>query len=100
MLLLDSYGHKLSNADSDYPKRIPRSIGLIPGRKKQIESRGIVLSMFSENKGAYQLCGYCAADLHLCFGLCKNKFSHNTAQRLYAVCRGNLEDNFSHTFST
>ena len=26
----------------------------------------------SENKGADQLCGYCAANLHLCFRICKN----------------------------
>ena len=36
--------------------------------------RGIVLSVFSENKGADQLCGYCTADLRLCFHIhvCKN----------------------------
>ena len=25
----------------------------------------------SENKGAYQLCGYCTADLRLCFRICQ-----------------------------
>ena len=33
----------------------------------------------SENKGADQLHGYCAADLHLCFCICKNSVSHKTA---------------------
>ena len=32
-----------------------------------IESRGIALSMYSENKVAYQFRGYCEADLCLCF---------------------------------
>ena len=28
----------------------------------------------SENKGADQLCGYCEADLRLCFRICKMMF--------------------------
>ena len=31
----------------------------------------------SKKKGTDQLCSYCAADLHLCFRICKN---HDTAQ--------------------
>ena len=33
----------------------------------------------SENKGADQLRGYREADLHLCFHICKNRFSHDAA---------------------
>ena len=39
--------------------------------------RGIVLC--SKNKGADQLHIYCAADLHLCFCICKKQFSHDAA---------------------
>ena len=34
----------------------------------------------SENNSADQLCGYRAADLHLCFGIFKSRFSHEEAQ--------------------
>ena len=49
-----------------------------------LESRGIVLhvSICSENKGADHLCGYRAADLHLCFPICKNRFTHDAAHML------------------
>ena len=33
----------------------------------------------SENKGADQLRGYREADLHLCFRICKSRFSHYEA---------------------
>ena len=33
----------------------------------------------SENKGADQLRSYYAADLPLCFRICKSRFSHNEA---------------------
>ena len=33
----------------------------------------------SENKGADQLSGYRAVDLHLCFPICKIRFSHDAA---------------------
>ena len=36
-----------------------------------LESRGIVLYVCSENKGADQLRGYREADLRLCFRLCQ-----------------------------
>ena len=36
--------------------------------------------MCGENKGADQLCSYCTADLHLCFGIAKIRFSHDVAQ--------------------
>ena len=35
---------------------------------------------YSEKKGADQLRSYCAADLRLCFRICKIRFSHNEAQ--------------------
>ena len=38
---------------------------------------------YSENKGADQLCSYCAADLRLCFRICKIRFSHDAAQLMY-----------------
>ena len=37
---------------------------------------------YSENKGADQLRSDCAADLRLCFRICKKRFSHNEAQLL------------------
>ena len=49
------------------------------GRRRQIsdlERRGLLLS--SENKGTDQLHGYRAADLGLCFLICKkNRFYHD-----------------------
>ena len=33
-----------------------------------------LFSLCSENKGADQLCGYCEADLRLCFRICKKPF--------------------------
>ena len=33
-----------------------------------------------ENKGTDQQCGYCTADLCLCFLICKNRFSCDAAQ--------------------
>ena len=39
----------------------------------------------SENKGADQLCSYCAADLHLCFCIYgKRRFSRDVAQIILA----------------
>ena len=40
--------------------------------------------MFSENKGADQMCGYRTSDLRLCFHICKKSISHNEAQIMYA----------------
>ena len=37
---------------------------------------------YSKNKGADQLRSYCAADLRLCFRICKRRFSHNAAHLL------------------
>ena len=36
-----------------------------------LESRAIVVSICSKNKGAEQLGSYCAADLRPCFCICK-----------------------------
>ena len=36
-----------------------------------LESRGIILC--HKNKGADQLCSYCAADFCLCFRICKKQ---------------------------
>ena len=38
---------------------------------------------YSENKGADQLHGYGAADLHLCFRICRSKFSHEAARIIF-----------------
>ena len=51
----------------------------------RLGSRWILLSMGSilsirENKGADQLHVYGAADMHLCFCICKIRFSHGAAQ--------------------
>ena len=48
------------------PQRMARDL-----KFSDVGSRGIVL--FSVNKGADLLRGYCAADLHLCFCLCKKQ---------------------------
>ena len=52
----------------------------------------------SENKGADQLCGYCTADLRLCFCICKNRFSHDAAHMimnfLVVKCIYYLSDSF------
>ena len=37
----------------------------------------------SENKGADQLRRYCAADLRLCFHICKSRFSHDEAHMCF-----------------
>ena len=37
---------------------------------------------YSENKGADQLCSYCAADLRLFFAYAKSRFSHEEAQMI------------------
>ena len=49
------------------------------GLKLHIKEVEEMLYLCSENKGAEQLCGYCRADLRLCFRICKNRFSHNAA---------------------
>ena len=40
---------------------------------------------FSENKGADQLRSYCEADLHLCFRIDHNRFSHDMAQVIKVI---------------
>ena len=59
-----------------------------------LESKGIVLCLCSQNKGADWLCGYCAADLCLVFAYAKIRFSQitNIAQTLF-VCVFLLEFN-------
>ena len=46
------------------------------GTLRGVSNKHCLLSFFSfypysENKGADQLCGYCEADLRLCFRICK-----------------------------
>ena len=41
---------------------------------------------YSENKGTDQLCSECAADLRLCFRICKHRFSHNEALMIQDIC--------------
>ena len=40
----------------------------------------------SESKGTDQLRSYCAADLLLCFHICKNRFSHEATHSVLKVC--------------
>ena len=49
----------------------------------------------SENKEADQLRSYCAADLHLCFGIAKNWFSYYVAPLNH--CRKNNDMNINVT---
>ena len=42
--------------------------------KFQIQEEEELYYLYSENKGADQLCSYCEADLRLCFRLCKFLF--------------------------
>ena len=48
--------------------------------------------MCSENKGADQLRGHNAADLHFCFCICKNRLSHDAAHMILdnAICDAHL----------
>ena len=59
---------------SDQVRQKPGSTTTQDGYRLEIsdlESRGIVLYLCSENKGADQLRSYCAADLRLYFRICK-----------------------------
>ena len=49
------------------------------GLKFRIKEVGSLYYLYSENKGADQLCGYRTADLRLCFRICKSRFSHDEA---------------------
>ena len=42
--------------------------------------------MCSESKGADQLHSYYAADLRLCFRICKSRFSHDEAHKGFFPC--------------
>ena len=57
------------------PTTGPTQTGLYSHRRwleaGNLESRGIVLSACSENKGTDQLRSYCEADLRLCFRICR-----------------------------
>ena len=44
-----------------------------------LECRGLYY-LCSENKGAVQMRDFRAADLRLCFRICKKRFSHDAAQ--------------------
>ena len=45
--------------------------------------------LFSGNKGAHQLHGYTAADLHLCFAYTKSSYSQDASQIVFAgICLG------------
>ena len=55
------------------PQKIAR------GLKFRIQEVEGLYYPFSENEGADQLRSYCAADLRLCFRICKSRFSHNEA---------------------
>ena len=52
---------------------------MVRGLKFRIKEVEGLYYLYRENKGADQLCGYRAADLHLCFHICKNRFSHDVA---------------------
>ena len=45
------------------------------GLKFETKEEEGVYYLCYESKGADQLCNYCAADLHLCFHICKNQVS-------------------------
>ena len=52
------------------------------------EAEGLVLHVYlcSKNKGANQLHGYYATDLHLCFHIMqKGRFSHDAALKFYST---------------
>ena len=53
---------------------------IVRGLKFRIQKEEGLYYLCSENKGADQLCGYCTADLRLCFRICKKPFfSHDAA---------------------
>ena len=50
-----------------HPQKMARGLKF---RIKEVEE---LCYLYSENNGADQLCGYRAADLHLCFRVCKKQ---------------------------
>ena len=61
---------------------------MVRGLKFRIHEAEGLYYLCSENKGADQLRSYCAADLRLCFRICKMPvFSHNDAQ----LCAGYIK---------
>ena len=70
------------NRSLGFPTRLDINRAVQP----QKMSRGLIFRIWeveglyylcSENKGADQLRSYCAADLRLCFRICKKRFSHD-----------------------
>ena len=69
---------KLENLSLGFPTRLdtnhahavqPQNMAI--GLKFRIHEVDGLYNPLSENKGADQLCSYQAADLHLCFRICK-----------------------------
>ena len=58
---------------------------MVRGLKFKIYEVEGILYLDSESKGADQLHSYCAADLRLCFRICKNRFSHDGSQYTYTI---------------
>ena len=42
----------------------------------------------SKNKGSDQLCGNCTAGLHLCFHICKSRFSYDVTRMHFFTAAG------------
>ena len=56
---------------------------LSPASSQSVQEQGLHLCM--ENKVADQLRGNCAADLCLCFCICKKQFSHDAAHLIHQI---------------
>ena len=61
--------------------RAVQPLKMARGSKFPIKKVEGLFCLYSENKGADQLCGYRTADPCLCFRICKNQFSHDAAHK-------------------
>ena len=75
----------LENLSSGFPTRCNTNWAVQPqkiARALEFRIKAVkgLYYLCSENKGADQMPGYHAADLPLCFHICKSRFSHDAAQ--------------------
>ena len=87
LLVIDISVGAMRTYEPRYEKTGFRVFDLVP-HKPDCTARGLkfriykvegLYYLYSENKGADQLCGYREADLRLCFSYAKIRFSHDAA---------------------
>ena len=69
----------LTRSDTNRAEQPQKMIRSLKFRIQEVES---LYYICRETKGAYQLHGHCAADLHLCFCNCDNRFTNDAAHIL------------------